>query len=132
MASVDQVNNIKNLNAFTPATINSDTSTAGVEVDTKGYESISFLLRASSYTDGTYTPLIQGSNTSGSGYVDVTNDFLIGTEANAALDAEGVSKIGAVASYRYYKLTFVSTLTSTGATLDAVAVLGAPHSAPVA
>lgn len=132
MASVDQKNNLKNLNAFSPATIDSDTTTAGVEIDTKGFESITFFNRATSYTDGTYTPLIQGSNTSGSGYVDVTDDFLVGTEADAALSAAGTSKIGAVAKYRYYKLSFVSASTSTGATLDSIAVLGNPHSAPVA
>lgn len=131
MASFDLKSNISNLNAFTPATINSDTTTAGVEISSQGFESVTFLIRASNYTDGTYTPLIQGTNTSGSGYVDVTDDFLIGTEADAALSAAGVSRIGVVADYEFYKLSFVSTSTSTGATLDAVAILGSPKTAPV-
>lgn len=132
MASFDLKSNISNLNAFTPATINSDTTTAGVEIDTLGYESLTFLNRASSYTDGTYTPLIEESDTSSSGYAAVADNDLIGTEADAALSAAGVSRIGYVGTKRYVKLSFVSTSTSTGATLDSVAVLGSPKTAPVA
>lgn len=131
MASFDQKSDVKNLNAFTPATISTDTTTAGVEIDTQGYEAVTFLFRASSYTDGNYTPLIQESDTSGSGYAAVSDAYLIGTEASAALSAAGVSRIGYVGKKRYVKLSFVSTSTSTGATLDAVAVLGRAKSSPV-
>lgn len=131
MASFDLKSNISNLNAFTPAAISTDTTTAGVEIDTLGFESLTFLMRASTYTDGTYTPLIQESDTSGSGYAAVADNDLIGTEADAALSAAGVSRIGYVGTKRYVKLSFVSASTSTGATLDAVAVLGSPKTAPV-
>lgn len=131
MASFDLKSDISNLNAFTPATINSDTTTAGVEIDTLGFESLTFLMRASTYTDGTYTPLIQESDTSGSYSGSVADNDLIGTEADAALSAAGVSRIGYVGTKRYVKLSFVSASTSTGATLDAVAVLGSPKTAPV-
>tara|TARA_R110000787_G_scaffold287_1_gene918 strand:+ start:27 stop:425 length:399 start_codon:yes stop_codon:yes gene_type:complete len=132
MASIDQTTVLKNLNAFTPEVINTDTKTDGLEIDTIGFESITFFMRSTSYADGAFTPLIQGTNTSGTGYVDITNDFLIGTEDGAALDADKVSKIGVVASYRFYKLSFVSTGTTTGSLLDAVAVLGSPRRAAVA
>lgn len=131
MASFDLKSDINNLNAFTPATINTDTTTNGVEVDMLGYESLTFLMRASNYTDGTYTPLIEESDTSGSGYSAVADNDLIGTEADGALSAAGVSRIGYVGTKRYIRLSFVSTSTSTGATLDAVAVQGSPKTAPV-
>ena len=47
MASFDLKSNISNLNAFTPAAISTDTTTAGVEIDTLGFESLTFLMRAS-------------------------------------------------------------------------------------
>lgn len=131
MASFDLKSNISNLNAFTPAAISTDTTTAGVEIDTLGFESLTFLMRASTYTDGTYTPLIQETDTAGSGYTAVADNDLIGTEADTALSAAGVSRIGYVGTKRYVKLSFVSASTSTGATLDAVAVLGSPKTAPV-
>jgi hypothetical protein len=133
MSSIDSKNNVSNLNGLTPATIATNTTTAGEIIDTKGFESLSFLNRASDYTDGTYTPLIEDGEDSGlSDAAAVTDTFLIGTEANAALSADGVSKIGYIGKKRYVRLSYVSTSTTTGATLDSVAVLGDPIKAPVA
>jgi hypothetical protein len=132
MANIDLKNDISNVDAFTPATIATDTTTAGIEIDMQDFESLTFLLRASSYIDGTYTPLIEESDVSGSGFTAVADDFLIGTEASAALSAAGVTRIGYVGKKRYVKLSLVSTSTSTGATLDAVAVKGSPRHSVVA
>lgn len=133
MSSIDSKNNVSNLNGLTPATIATNTTTPGEIIDTKGFESLSFLNRASNYTDGTYTPLIEDGEDSGlSDAAAVTDTFLIGTEASAALSASGVSKIGYIGKKRYVRLSYVSTSTTTGATLDSVAVLGDPIKAPVA
>ena len=132
MANIDLKNDIKNLNGLTPAVINTDTTTNGIEIDTLGFESVTFFIRSSSYTDGTYTPLVEDTDTSGSGEVAVVDDFLIGTEASAALSAAGISKIGFVGKKRYVRLNIVSSATTTGSTLDVVVVLGSPRHAIVA
>jgi len=132
MASIDQKSVLKNLNALTPAAISSNTTTVGIEIDSIGFNSLTFLNRCSAFSDGVFTPLIEATDVSGSGYVTITGDSIIGTEAKAALSAAGDSKVGIAAIYRYYRISFVSTGVSTGATLDSVALLGSPRSAPVA
>jgi hypothetical protein len=132
MANIDLKNDISNVDAFTPATIASDTTTAGIEIDMQDFESLTFLLRASSYTDGTYTPLVEESDVSGSGFTAVADVFLSGTESDAALSAAGVTRVDYVGKKRYVKLSLVSTSTTTGATLDAVAVKGSPRHSVVA
>lgn len=129
----DLVNDIKNLNAFSPVVISTNTTTNGIIIDLKGFESATFLLKASSYTDGSYLPLIEEGNDSGlSDAAEVADNFLIKTEADATLSAEGVSKIGYIGDKRYIRLSFVSSSTTTGATLDATVVLGHARSNPVA
>jgi hypothetical protein len=128
MSSIDLKNDISTLDAFAPAVIGSDTTTVGIEIDTNGFESLTFLSRVSSYTDGTFTPLVEESDVSGSGYTTVAADFLIGS---VALTAAGITSLGCVAKKRYIKLSYVSTVVTTGATLDALAVLGSPRHAAV-
>jgi hypothetical protein len=129
----DLANNIKNLNAFTPATISTDATTQGIIIDRDGFESLTFAFRASSYTDGDYLPLVEdGDEANLSDAVAVDDDFLIGTEAGATLSANGESKIGYNGGKRYIRISFVSSGTTTGATLDAVAILGHARSNPVA
>jgi hypothetical protein len=66
MASRDLKNDIKILNALNIATISTNTTTAGVEIDTQGFESVTFEIITGARTDGTVTPLIQETDVSGS------------------------------------------------------------------
>jgi hypothetical protein len=132
MSNYDLKTELKNLTALDPVTIGSNTTTDGIEIDTLGYESLTFFIRVSSRTDGTFTPAITDTDTSGSGEVAVADQFLIGTEAEAALSADGVSKIGYVGKKRFVQLDIDSTLVTTGATVDVIAVLGNPQRSPVA
>lgn len=131
MASVDLKNNIQQLVGFNIQAISSDTTTNGAEIDTQGFESATFILQAGTLSDGTYTPLIEESDVSGSGYTAVADADLIGTEADAAVDASNeISRIGYIGKKRYVRLSVVSTSTSSGGTVGAVAILGsARHNA---
>jgi len=133
MASRDLKNNIKVLNALNIASISSNTTTAGVEIDTQNYESVTFETITGARTDGTVTPLIQESDTSGSYSGSVSDDDLVGTEAEAALStAHSRSRVGYIGTKRYVKLSLVSTAVTTGLTAGASVILGNPQSAPVA
>src|SRR5215510_10645440 len=84
-------------NALNATAISSNTTTAGAAIDLQGYEAMVFAIRSNAWTDGTYTPLVQESDSSGSGYTDVADDDLIGLEADAAIGAANtVKKIGYV------------------------------------
>lgn len=133
MASVDSKTNIKENVAFNIQAISSDTTTNGTEVDTQGYESLTFVVQAGTLTDGTYTPSIEESDTSGSGYTAVVDADLVGTEADAAVDASNeIKRIGYIGKKRYVRLSIVSTSTTTGGTVGGVAILGNAKHNPVA
>lgn len=110
MASEDLRSNITVQNAFNTQTISSDTTTNGVIIDTAGYEGLTFVIKAGAVTAGDVTPLIQDGEDSGlSDAANVADDFLIGTEAAAQIDAANeVFTIGYVGKKRYVRLSLVS------------------------
>lgn len=133
MASVDLKNDISVKNALNIAAISSNTTTAGVEIDTQGFESVTFVLETGARTDGTFTPLIQESDTSGTYSGSVADEDLIGTEAAAALaTAHSRSEVGYVGKKRFVKLSVVSTSVTSGATVGASVILGSAKHNPVA
>jgi len=133
MSSVDLKNNISVKNALNITSISTNTTTAGVEIDTQGYESATFEIITGARTDGTVTPLIQETDVSGSYSGSVNDNDLIGTEALATLSvAQSRSIIGYVGKKRYVKLSLVSTSVTTGLTAGASVILGNPKHLPVA
>lgn len=133
MASRDLKNNISVKNAFNIASITTNTTTSGVEVDTQGYESVTYECMTGARTDGTITPLLQESDVSGSYSGSVADEDLVGLEADAALStAHSRSRFGYIGTKRYQKLSFVSTGVTTGLTAGASVILGNPKSKPVA
>lgn len=99
---------VKEYVALNSQTINTDTTTDGVKIDTQGYDGCIFLTQMAGYTLGTATPLIQDSDDN-SVFADVTDTFLSGTEAGAALTVTNtISRIGYVGKKRYVRLSIVS------------------------
>jgi hypothetical protein len=133
MASRDLKNNIKIENGLNIASITTNTTTAGVEVDTQGYESVTIEVITGARTDGTVTPLLQESDVSGSYSGSVADEDLVGLEADAALStANSRARFGYIGTKRYVKVSLVSTSVTTGLTAGASVILGNPKSAPVA
>jgi len=127
MSSIDLHSQIFCANALSNATIATDTTTVGAIIDTAGYESLEFIIKSGTRTDGTFTPLIQDGDDSGlSDAAAVSDTFLVGTEAAAAITASNaLGRIGYVGKKRYVRLSIVSTSVTTGCTsFGAVAVLG--------
>jgi hypothetical protein len=113
--------------------ISSSTTTAGNVIDTKGFKDAKVIVVMGARTDGTLTPLIQESDTSGSGYTDVSDDFLLGTEAGAAVSAANTADtVGVVLTKRYLKVSGVSSAVTSGFTGGIIVELGSPTHAPVA
>jgi len=131
----DQLAKLKLTSALNPVALSSATTTAGIIIDTKGYESLTFALQATVST-GTYTPLIESGDDSGlSDAAAVADTELLptgtGQEATSALTASGTKKIGYRGTKRYVRLSVVSSGTVSG-TVSSLAVLGFPQDAPVA
>ncbi len=132
MSSVDLKNNIKQAVAFNIQTISSDTTTAGTEIDTTGFESATIIFQAGVVTAGDATLLVQESDTSGGTFTDVADADLIGLEASTKLDtSNSVTRIGVLNSKPIIKVSVVSA-NSANLIVSAIAVLGSPLSSPVA
>lgn len=131
MAKKDMHNNILQKPALNPQAIATDTTTAGVIIDTQGFESVEFIIQSATITDGTYTPLIEEGDASDLSDASAVADAdLLGTEAAAAFaaaDDNEAKRVGYKGQKRYVRLSLVSAGTSTGGTLAAIAVLGHPH-----
>jgi len=129
MTSIDSKNSVKELVALDTQLINSDTTTVGNEINTQFFESLLFLLQAGVVTAGDVQFLIQHSDVSGSGFVDVPDDELIGTELLTNISAsQGIARIGYIGKKQFVKVSVV-TDNSANLTVGAAAILGSPRHA---
>jgi hypothetical protein len=135
MANRDLASTVRLTSARNAAAITSNTTTAGIEIDRAGFDSVTFAMQSATITDGTYTPLIEETDTAGSGYTAVADADLTVTEASVAFvatDDNVVKKIGYLGGKRYVRLSYVSTGVTSGGTLSALAILGHASQQPVA
>ena len=114
------------------ATIVSDTTTVGAIFDTADFElGFSVFLSAPAWTDGTYTLLLEESDDAGmAGAVTIPDAKIIGAfPAVSAETVNGVSlgKVGIFSNLRYIRVSIVSTLTSSGATILATVIKHAEY-----
>lgn len=132
MSSYDQKSLLKAVKALNIGEITSNTTTAGISIDTKGFESLTLFVELGARTDGSFLPLVQDSDDNIT-FADVNDQFLIGTEAEALLNtANTIKKIGYVGKKRYVKLSFVASAVTSGATVSATAILSHSATNPVA
>lgn len=130
----DLHHNIKVSNALDTQAISTNTTTNGEVIDTRDFDTLEFAIKAGAVTDGNYTPLIEHSDvdTFGGEQEAVADKFLLGTEAEAQVDAANeVKKIGYVGHKRYVRLSIVSAGTTSGGTLGAMALQTKAHLQPV-
>lgn len=130
LASLVQLTSARNAAAIT-----TNTTTNGIEIDTRGFDSVTFAMQSATITDGAYAVLIEETDTAGSGYTTVVAAELTVTVASVAFiatDDNVVKKIGYLGTKRYVRLSYVSTGVTTGGTLGALAILGSASQAPVA
>lgn len=104
----------------------SSTTEAGQTLDTAHYDGgIMFAFAAPAWSDGTYTPVLEESDESGSGFTAIPADQLIGTIADVTLSAatavgDAMPTIGLLSTKRYVKVSVTSSGVSSGATIVAV------------
>lgn len=118
--------------ALTIQTINTNTTTFGAIIDSLGFEALDFNILTGTVTDGTYVITMQDGDDSGlSDAAAVAADFIIGLMPPIVAADDNVARhFGYVGKKRYVRLQIVSTGTTTGAVIGAVAVKGHAKSAP--
>lgn len=132
MTMRDLNNKIKVVTTIEPAASITATTT-GTAVDCAGYRSACAVIHTGVHTDGTFTPELQESDASGSGFTTVAAGDLAGSfTAVTSANDQSVQKVGYLGSKRYLKVVMTETVASAGAFFTAVIVLGDPITAPAA
>ena len=132
----DLMNAIHTKRCISPVSVSDNTAQVGQIIDSKGYDSLTYVIAIGSIADAdtTFAVLLEESNDSGmSGATAVADDDLIGTEALAGFqfdDDNETRKLGYKGSKRYTRLTITPANNASAAVLSAVAVLGHPHAKP--
>lgn len=108
---------------------NRTASVNGNAVDVRGYNSALVALNPGTITDGTFTPKLQESDQSGSGFTDVDASDLDG--AFAALASNTPQTVGYIGSKRYVRVVITASGSpATGGKFAASIVLGDPQYMP--
>lgn len=127
----DLHNNITLVQSIVPIVVNNDTEGTGVGVDTKGFEAAEMVFHFGDSGDTlsgalSILPVLQESDTLGSGYTDVAAADLLGalTIIDAPAEDQVVQSVGYVGNKRYIRAFLDTTGTHTNGTpCSAVAIL---------
>ncbi len=117
-----------------PVVIATDTTTVTAIIDTKGFESLEWVISSGVLTDGAYSVVIEdgdAANLSDAAAVPVA-DRLGALPAFIATEDGVTKRVGTVSKKRYQRLSIVSTTTTAGGLFSVVAIQGHAHSRPVA
>jgi len=133
----DLFNHVHPLRAISPAAATTD-NTAWVSeiIDTRGYDSLTFLIATGSLADAdaAFTVLVEhGEQSNLSDAAAVADAALLGTEALAGFtfaDDNETRKIGYVGDKRYVRLTITPAGNTGNAFVAAIALLGHPQAVP--
>jgi len=114
--------------------ITSNTTTVGNIIDTKGFESMEFITQSGNLTDGAYAILLEEGDDAGLSDAAVlpTADTLGALTGFALTDDDITIRVGSIGKKRFQRLSLVSTGVTAGGFFSGIAILGTPHTAPVA
>ena len=134
----DNFNEINVKRVLSPASVADNTAQVGEIVDSKGFNSLTYLIATGSLADAdaTFTVLLEdGAAANLSDAVAVADAYLLGTEALASFifsDDNKCFKLGYIGNKRYTRLTITPGGNASAALLSAVAVLGEAQIQPTA
>lgn len=142
MAKKDIWNNLDMDKSIAPQFVNSNTTLTGTGVDLRGYEGALVVIQsgaiAGSASANVYTPEVQESDSSDTGFTAVADANLLPTttpEASAAHNGgtdNTVTKIGYIGTKRYIRVVLNCTaFTTAGGYICANIIKGNPHLASV-
>lgn len=130
---------LKVSNALDATAIADTDPVSGEIIDTQGFGSLTFAIKAETIADGSYTPALEhGDEADLSDAAEVDGDLLgaIADATFAATDGGAVKKLGyncaGDGTKRFVRLVLTGADITDGGTLSAIAIQGTPRSAPVA
>lgn len=132
----DMMNNIHPVRAISPVSVADNTASVSQIIDTRGYDSLAFVIAIGSVADVDATFAVtmrHGDAANLSDGAAVPAGMLNGTTTLAGFqfdDDNETRKIGYVGDKRYVEMTITPTNNASAALLAAVAILGAPIQRP--
>jgi len=123
--------------AIEPQALSSTTDITGEEIDTQGFDSLTFALHTDAIAVGTLVAQleIQHSDVSGSGFTAVADADLTDLESTTAIietDDKVTKKIGYIGEKRFVRSNLVVTTNAGTDVVSGLAVLGHADAKPVA
>ena len=111
-----------------------DATVVGEIIDTKGFESLEYIAQVGTITTGPLRFILEEGDDSGlSDVAVVPSDEVLGNLTGFIVtDDDAVKRVGSIGKKRYQRLTLEGENTSVIDFVSAVAVLGHPHTAPIA
>ena len=133
----DRQSGLKPYVGFAPQALSGTTDITGEEIDTRGYDTCTFVLTTDAIAATSLDAQLEITEcaTSGGTFTAVADVDLIGTEANTAISASDdkvAKKIGYKGNLRYLKANLVVTANDGTDSVACTALLGMAHQAPVA
>ena len=134
----DNFNEINVKRVLSPASVADNTAQVGEIVDSKGFNSLTYLIATGSLADAdaTFTVLLEDGDAANlSDAAAVADAYLLGTEALSSFifsDDNKCFKLGYIGNKRYTRLTITPGANASAALLSAVAVLGEAQIQPTA
>ena len=134
----DNFNEINVKRVLSPASVADNTAQVGEIVDSKGFNSLTYLIATGSLADAdaTFTVLLEDGDAANlSDAAAVADAYLLGTEALASFifsDDNKCFKLGYIGNKRYTRLTITPGANASAALLSAIAVLGEAQIQPTA
>lgn len=106
----------------------------GTIIDTSGFESIEFIIQSGAINDGTYTLILEEGDDAGlSDAAVVSAEETLGTLTGfISTDDNTTIRVGSIGKKRYQRLSILAASSTGTNEFSAVALLGHPHTAPVA
>lgn len=124
----DQNSVLTAVTALNRASVATDTTTVGTTIDTAGFEAITFIPLSGVITDGSFAFKLYEDDASGMGTENevAAADILGSLPTLVAADDQAVKQFGYRGKKRYVRIKVVSTGTTSGGVIGAVAVKGMP------
>ena len=132
----DLTSKIKIVQALDSAAASGTTPEVGDIIDTKGYESLTYVVQTGAVTDaGTAAGIVASfteDDAAGMGSATTVPAAQVLGSISILLDTDDdkVFRVGIIGKKRYQKITLTGT-TGTDAVVSAIAILGNPYSMPV-
>jgi len=104
MASKDTHSRLAAFISLLPVDLITATTTPGADTDMQGFRAVEFIFTTSGIVAGDFTLFLQDKKTPGDTYVDVPQEFLLGTEAGTQLFSTGDTQmLGYVGHKRFVR-----------------------------